>query len=83
MIDLIREKKDGCKSYDEIISAPLVIHKKGFKDWLVEVSNENCECWINARFDQRNKRWVLYFTMKYMLKKNVAGKINGRSEKYI
>ena len=32
--------------------------KKGFRDWMVEVSNENCESWINNRFDQREKGWV-------------------------
>ena len=32
--------------------------KKGYRDWMVEVSNENCECWKNNKFDQRDKGWV-------------------------
>ena len=36
----------------------LLKKKKGCKEWMVEVSDNDCGYWTNGRFDQREKRWV-------------------------
>ena len=36
----------------------LLKKKKGCKEWMVEVSDNDCGYWTNCRFDQREKRWV-------------------------
>ena len=80
---MIREKKYGCKSYNEIYAkekkmrvkqmvevkntyetmsveqmVDLIKKKKGCKEWMVEVSDNDCGYWTNGRFDQREKIWV-------------------------
>ena len=77
---MIREKRDGCKSYDEIYAkekkmsvkqmvevkntyeimgveqtVDLIKKKKGCKEWILEVINNNFSYWTNGRFDQRKK----------------------------